>query len=247
MKFLKFFAGLLVVCFTGSIMGDVAKFYGSPPKHATEVVGQLVGLVSVIVGLYISVRCYLWLDDISTNILTSYRKPTEADKQWDQQLRLIGDYVSKVERGETVTAIPEGKFVLNHNEVEMLNLVGCGYWQRVTVRKPGAYMGVGVGSVMTGQYYQGNQVIRMKKLDVGDILITNQNLYFGGAQSSFKIAYATVVRIQLYASGLEGMKGIFYGFSLSQNAGEFMFEVGSGLNELTYRLVTVLLSRSRGT
>jgi tetratricopeptide (TPR) repeat protein len=170
------------------------------------------------------------------------RAPTEYEKR----VQLVADYVAKVERGEPVESAPYNRFILNRGEREILNVNKVPYWQELVVTKGGGFAGVGIGPVMTGQFYQGGQEMRLSRVDIGDFLITNQGVYFGGAIRTFNIAYSTVTRIREHADPMsENSNGALYGFGLFQNAGEFIFETGPGFDEPVTRLVTTLLRRSR--
>lgn len=170
------------------------------------------------------------------------RAPTE----YETRVQRIADYVGLIERGQPAESEPYGRFVLHRGEIEILNLNSIGYWQELEVTKGGGFAGVRIGGITTGQFYQGRQEMRLRRLDVGAFLITNQGVYFGGSRRSFKIAYSTVTRIRQHADPMrENSNGALYGFGLFQNAGEFIFETGPGFDEPTTRLVSILLKGSR--
>jgi type II secretory pathway pseudopilin PulG len=58
----KFLAGLLVAVFTLMTIASPSSTQLHPPKDAAEAVGQLMGLVLLIAGLFYSVRWYMKLD-----------------------------------------------------------------------------------------------------------------------------------------------------------------------------------------
>ena len=100
-------------------------------------------------------------------------------------------------------------FNLRAGEVPLVVLGNVVYSKEtVTTTYQGRSQGVSA-RVAKGLFYHANEFkgrriesTSLKQVDVGTMLLTTQNIYFGGAHANFRIPYDKVVSFQPYADGI---------------------------------------------
>jgi hypothetical protein len=115
-------------------------------------------------------------------------------------------------KASIVASVPEHPFNLQVGEIPLIMFGSVTYSQETVTRsRQGGYSG---GSVPLGHgmyYHFGGFQSRtmeqtsLKEIDYGRLLLTTQNMYFGGDHKSFRLPYDHVVRFEPYSDGL----GIF--------------------------------------
>jgi hypothetical protein len=138
----------------------------------------------------------------------------------DQEMRKTDGYVSEVfstllwavmVHGDpaAVANVPQHPFNLRPGEIPLFYFGSVVYSRETTSRSyQGGYSGMSV-RVARGVYYhfggfkgQGTDAATLKEIDYGGLLLTTQNMYFGGEHTNFRIPYEHVVSFRPESSGI---------------------------------------------
>jgi hypothetical protein len=134
------------------------------------------------------------------------------------------------------------QFNLHAGEQPVFSIGKATFAEERTVSQGRVYSGVSL-PVGLGMYYhmgssQGQQVSGLQPLDVGEMLITDHTLYFGGQRRTLRIPLTNVVRYQSYVDGIgvcesHGSPKVFVPDYSGMDTGWFLFNL---LTALTSRL-----------
>lgn len=95
---------------------------------------------------------------------------------------------------------------ISHGEYPIFSIGATTYAEERTVSTQlrnygGLSIPIGAGAYYHVGHSQGHTVAGLQPIDVGEGLITNSALYFGGQRRNFRISLANVIRYQPYIDG----------------------------------------------
>jgi hypothetical protein len=113
------------------------------------------------------------------------------------------------DKPEIVSSDQKHPFNLGAGEIPIMMIGSVVYSQETTIRsRQGGYSGASV-PLGHGVYYhfggfksQAIEKAVLKEIDYGQLLLTTQNMYFGGDHKTFRLAYNHVLRFEPYIDGL---------------------------------------------